>query len=555
MNLTLPLPYDDELIYSVIARHFAYTQPSRVSSGFKSIDGRAWFSRRYVRAADQLAEHTQLSWGLSGLQIIDRHTLLPFNGAFLKPETHLKCTECFLGNDPHGGSIALGLNNSSIIDGKFLRFCASCLEEDIRSFGETYWRRQHQLSGTRICVRHDEVLRDSTALMSPRGRGTEDATKHCHADFKASASLSANEMSLARSIAARSAEVLNGGLRRWMAAETSLPYRMAAIEAGYGIGMQKLDTHRFARDFVAFFGLPFLQKIGCTLTGVSMPLRKIFGQFRTSHPLIHVLVQIVLEDASERARHSIKREIVNPALRRDWKCPNVYARHDDSFRVPVVLLRRGKGGTRYLHARCSCGFAFTFTRSKNDDPHMPFVSRTSSYGEAMEAHAKRLLKKNGSVTEVAREMKLDYSTAKRLVGGSKSAFESSPERISLLRKDWLKTQSRSTYQVLLRYDRAWMLGRRNQQGRKWVSAPYPNREKEDLAFSMQIKTAAQRLRAQGKKVTIRGLAQILDRTIRVARMGSLPRTCEMLRKTLDVPSSVVERQYRRTPALGARSTV
>src|SRR5260370_38592068 len=121
MNLSLPRPYDDELVYSVFARHFAYMQPTVIVSAHRSIDNHKWFSTRYVRGAAQLAEKTRLIWGLSGLQILDRHTLLPFNGAFLQPEVHLKCAECFMTNNPKNGATALGMGNSSTADTRFLR--------------------------------------------------------------------------------------------------------------------------------------------------------------------------------------------------------------------------------------------------------------------------------------------------------------------------------------------------------------------------------------------------------------------------------------------------
>jgi hypothetical protein len=38
MNLSLPRPHDDELLYSVFARHFAYMQPTAIVSAHRSID-------------------------------------------------------------------------------------------------------------------------------------------------------------------------------------------------------------------------------------------------------------------------------------------------------------------------------------------------------------------------------------------------------------------------------------------------------------------------------------------------------------------------------------
>jgi hypothetical protein len=434
MNLSLPRPYADELVYSVLARCFAYAQPTKTTAANRSIDGHKWFSTRYVRGAAQLAERTSLIWGLSGLQIIDQHTLLPFNGAFLEPEAHLKCTECFMANNPHSGATALGSSNSSVAEPQFFRFCKSCLQEDIRCYGETYWRRQHQLTGTVFCVRHDELLRDSTASLSPRADATtQDATAHCKADFDFCVTLSANEMHLARLIAKRSAVLLNGGLGPWLNPDISSKYQKSAIEIGYGIGVRKLNTKKFARDLIGYFGASFLRKFGCRLSQNSSSLRHIFREAGTNQPLIHILVQLFLENGLERSRATLKSQVIDGTFRQDWKCPNRYTKHDESFRIPEIYLRRTKKGAGYYHARCSCGLVFAFAKAQENDPCMPLVLKTSGYGEAIGIEARRLYNKKPSVKYVAETMGLSHRVADRLVKRKKSKHEIDTERVARLR--------------------------------------------------------------------------------------------------------------------------
>jgi hypothetical protein len=49
--------------------------------------------------------------------------------------------------------------------------CFSCIEEDLRRWGFSYWRREHQLAGSVCCSRHGcelrEVVTSSRFLMSP----------------------------------------------------------------------------------------------------------------------------------------------------------------------------------------------------------------------------------------------------------------------------------------------------------------------------------------------------------------------------------------------------
>lgn len=520
MNLSLPPLYRDELVYSAFARHFAYMQPSALISAYRSIDDHKWFSTRYVRGAARLAEEARVAWGLSALQILDRHTLLPFNAAFLKPEVHLKCTECFMANNPHDGTTVLGMSNACVADGKFLRFCASCLDEDLRSYGETYWHRKHQLSGTIVCVRHDELLRDSTALMSPRGNGMQDATEHCHKSCMASVSLSSNEMSSALLIAGRSAKLLSGGLGPWLNPDVGFEYQRSAIEIGYGIGTTKLNTKRFGRDLISYFGASFLQKLGCRLSVNSAALRKIFYDTGTNHPLIHVLVQLFLENGLQTSRSALKTQDVDGTFRQDWRCPNVYAKHDESFRIPDVCLRRTKQGALYYHARCSCGFVFAFAKSRQDDPCVPLVSKMSGYGEAIEIEVRRLFAQYGSMLKVCQEMNLPYTAVRRSLERSRNLFESSPEKIKLLRDSWLTTRSKSTYQALLRHDRAWILGRRNQRGRRAETSPNCRANRTIFRVQPASTSAVARLQGNGKIVTDFGHGNALDRSSNAAARGT-----------------------------------
>jgi hypothetical protein len=59
---------------------------------------------------------------------------------------------------------------------KYLKYCPMCTSEDIRIFGETYWRRQHQLSEIRYCLKHEIRLVDSPVLTIAIGNGVYPAS-------------------------------------------------------------------------------------------------------------------------------------------------------------------------------------------------------------------------------------------------------------------------------------------------------------------------------------------------------------------------------------------
>ncbi|WFU24965.1 TnsD family Tn7-like transposition protein [Bradyrhizobium sp. CB1717] len=550
MHLMLPKPYQDELIYSVIARHFAYMQPIVIKSAQETIDGTSWFSTRYVRNANRLAEKTRPIWGLSGLEILDRHTLLPFNGAFLKPDAHLKCTECFLETNPHGGSVALGMGNSSVIEPKLFRFCVLCLEEDMDRFGETYWRRQHQLSGTLFCVKHGELLRNSMAPMSPLDRATMDATHYCRADAEPVAVLSGRETSLAREIATRSADILHGMPSRWLSPDPSEQYQTAAVEVGYGFGITMLQTRAFGADLIDYFGGELLVKLGCRLNERSRSIRKIFYKDGANHPLLHVLVQHFLGERQKATRSTLERQGLDNSFRQEWKCPNTFAKHEVGFRIPQVYLRRAKRGMRehYFHARCTCGYVFCFERPREGDPAMPLVKIVNNYGPAVETEVKRLYAQHGFIKKVCTELKMQHKTVRRILDGIRAGFEPSPEKIAALRKTWLengRVKRGTTYQTLLKYDRKWLDSFPSRRGtRSRVPKPQP-RHADDVALASQIEASARELREQGGLVTVNGLSRVLGRKLNVRGLKLMPNAAYILCKEIDVPSQALDqvRQY------------
>jgi hypothetical protein len=41
---------------------------------------------------------------------------------------------------------------------KLLRFCSACVEEEAKTYGESFWHRSHQYQGVRVCHKHNTWL-------------------------------------------------------------------------------------------------------------------------------------------------------------------------------------------------------------------------------------------------------------------------------------------------------------------------------------------------------------------------------------------------------------
>jgi hypothetical protein len=140
---------------------------------------------------------------------------------------------------------------------------------------------------------------------------------------------------------------------------------------------------------------------------------------------------------------------------RGWKCPNPYALHDNRFRIPSVG-RRWCKGRRYLSARCSCGYGFTFRHACATDPILPEITKVFAWGPHFEREAKRLKDEGLCIGQIASAMNVCHEVAARLLQRKRNLFEFTESQISSWRNKWLKTRSSFLYLRLARNDRVWL---------------------------------------------------------------------------------------------------
>ena len=156
-------PYPDELFYSAYARYHARARNRKVSTTMNSLFGSPF-------AAMVIDFPARLNYFVSQLpgehvytvdKIIKENTLFPFYAPFITARcsalTKRAMVEYGKGGEIHN---RLGILTSKIVLNT-LRFCPSCVVEDRRKYGETYWHRLHQLPGVIICPEHNEMLEES----------------------------------------------------------------------------------------------------------------------------------------------------------------------------------------------------------------------------------------------------------------------------------------------------------------------------------------------------------------------------------------------------------
>jgi len=508
MPCHLPFPYPDELLYSVIARYLIHIGAKSAYYTGREIFGRATKAQVDIPSSlDVVSERTWPIWGMSGKEIVNRLTLFPYYARFMPSERVEECLKAILHYNGRGVHFRLGVSSQRIKVPRFLRFCKTCRKSDLSKYGETYWRRSHQLAGVLVCPEHGDLLIDTQVPLRPRGfssyvdatLGSGDSVSMgeggvCETDFT-------NELKIAK----RCQEILLGHMGRWYIENTSVAYRQAAIERGFVEGATSLSQPKLESAFVSFYGEHLLSRLGCTvrLAGKSNWIRDIFRAYpRTYHPVEHALVQVFLEGFA-----------LDPSKRRSfgfgpWKCPNPYSNHKKRFPIANPKIYIGRNGSLVASAKCSCGFNFTFLRTSDTDPHLPIVNRTFGLGPTWETEAEHLKKEGLPIEAIARKMGIDRETLRNLLNRKSATYHVSGEQIDEWRREWTKLRERVPnrsralarkakevlYQKLRRNDREWLFAQAKSRTSKPPCKGRVDWTSRDDEWSRLLKAAAQKIK-------------------------------------------------------------
>ncbi|SNU15223.1 Uncharacterised protein [Acinetobacter johnsonii] len=158
MISNFPIPYPDELIYSVIARyaiHNGILSPKYLTEELfnnRNLTPTYDLPSNLDRLASYLPDH------YDALTLINQHTLLPIYQPF-QPDTVMRyAVHVLQGEQYQSLHTKLGKNASRIKSVNFFRFCPHCWQEQMEQYGEVYWKRSWQITGYEYCIKHESAL-------------------------------------------------------------------------------------------------------------------------------------------------------------------------------------------------------------------------------------------------------------------------------------------------------------------------------------------------------------------------------------------------------------
>jgi hypothetical protein len=163
--LNFPIPYPDELIYSTVARagvHMGITSPKQLLNEV--------FNNRHVIATVDLPNHLEhiAHWYTDELnynveRLAYEHTLFPIYAPFTTESRRLQCLKWMATESLGAIHLTLGLTSSRLKKAKSLNYCPVCMQQQLATKGECFWKRQWQVSGANCCLQHGQLLETNLA--------------------------------------------------------------------------------------------------------------------------------------------------------------------------------------------------------------------------------------------------------------------------------------------------------------------------------------------------------------------------------------------------------
>ncbi len=168
MISAFPDPYPDELFYSVCARYVHRLAYRRTEDGLADLFGRQ-ISRpgwSLPVCLGKLVARLPAETPYTVARFLNEHTLLPFYRLFMPAERLAELERAM--EDSMGGRVLFQIGLTKVLRDatSYMRFCPSCVDEDVRVYGEPYWHRLHQLPGVELCPRHLTFLENSPVRVS-----------------------------------------------------------------------------------------------------------------------------------------------------------------------------------------------------------------------------------------------------------------------------------------------------------------------------------------------------------------------------------------------------
>ncbi|WP_159780850.1 TnsD family Tn7-like transposition protein [Bacillus sp. N1-1] len=562
-----PTPYPDELLYSILARY--HVRSGNISA---KVTVEELYGKRTIRSVwDLPANLNALSSKLGGFwsveNIINNHTMYPYYAAFLLPKQAEKVKKS-MENDT-GGTIhtRTGVSASNIKPKRFLWTCSSCISEDLERYGETYWRRSHQMPGVFICTKHEMLLEETIVPMKPKNQhefivATPEIVRK-RLEIK---HLSEADLQVLIEVANQSA--LLGSNYKIQNRENEIREKYQGLLKQRDLKTPKGFTNRekLYQEFKAIFSNDVLNLLQSNVTFKETDwLTMIFQKHRkTFHPLRHVLLLIFFE-TDVNSFYSLKHP--RPFGNGPWLCLNVACgNYHKRVVTSLTITSCYDTGKPVGTFKCDCGFVFSRKGPDSSSNDKYKVGTIKEYGFAWKQQLTSLVENQLPLNTIAKTLQCNTETVKKYayrlgldVPWKRPRDQRRLQNLSVNPEDqlkrmkslWLKTRQKypeksktevrklvpAVYAYLYRNDREWL--NKNAPAKQKVRTvnnrvDWGKRDKELLQLVQEVIENWDNGEQKPSKITIASVGRKLNKvSLLQKKANKLPKTMEYLYQNVE----------------------
>ena len=288
-----PRPYPDEILYSLLARYRRHTcelsfkRSCRALFGKRGVTASVYF-QSHIRQLYQRIKHL---FPYSEQDLVHNHTFLPFFTAYTTPEVAQRAYESSLKNRGGALNVLLGTAANSVELPSVLKFCPACLNSDFERYGETYWRRLHQLPGVLGCHEHSHPLYESLVAVTQRNRHVFIAAtrRNCRNSGNSGALVYENYSGVFDDIARAYQRIVSGKIRMESHEQRTARYFALLKKKGFVKGRDSVAQEKLFESFSNYYSSELLEILfssvdisddSCWLKAISRKHRKSFSPVR-----------------------------------------------------------------------------------------------------------------------------------------------------------------------------------------------------------------------------------------------------------------------------------
>jgi hypothetical protein len=517
-----PVPYPDEVLYSVLARSAGrLSVPSAkhfMQELFGSSNSRA--SVNFAGRLGKLASNLPPGHPLTADVAIAGHTMYPLVSPFLSKacasELHSRMTLA----DGRSLDFLTGTIQSRISRKLWFYSCPNCDAWDLERCGEHYWHRLFQVSGVCICPIH-KVFLNRSLVERPEGKliqryipASVEVLDAVARPVDLTTSENKDKFQLARAA-------------EWLLSKSPPPLGIDALrqaylsqlaQLGFLTGSGRVDQSHLRQEFLNRLPASFLTWINSRIGRPDQDdwLARLLRQDGTATPPIRHLLLLLFLDWPPAELFENARANQLPQPQKLWPCRNPVCKDFGNKSVSAIEWKFvPEHNEKVFTLRCStCDYTYS-CRPHSKRIHV--VDHGTSWKNLLR---KRWLDLRLSLREISREFRADPMTIKRHAAALGLAFprlsvrptrcrpvalaHRKRSRLAFLKKEWLSAREANPclgrqqlrkrfsglYAAIYRSDRSWLL---SHQPKRRTYADRPSRvnwRERDVAFESRVQEVA-----------------------------------------------------------------